>query len=140
MTDGELSYEYIRKESKKSLFFFARAILNFKDLTRDLHLPFANYLQLFPWNGGPPASRRKMLVVPREHFKSTLASVALPLWLLLHDRQRTIGLCSAVIDNSVKWLRAIKSVVQNNTAAAFRSRNRVTDPANCKAEMENMIT
>lgn len=52
--------------------------------------------------------------MPREHFKSTVCSVALPLWLLIHDRNTTIALISAVDKNTKKWLRQIKHIIQYN--------------------------
>jgi hypothetical protein len=55
-----------------------------------------------------------MAWMPREHFKSSICSVALPLWLLIHDRNTTIALISAKQDNTQKWLRQIKWIIQNN--------------------------
>jgi len=87
--------------------------------TEDLHLPMSNFLQLYPWSGGPPNSRRKLLWSPREHFKSSIASRGLPLWLLIHDRNTTIALVSAKHDNTKKWLRWIAATIQYNPVFRF---------------------
>lgn len=104
----------IRANALSSLYWFSYFVLGYEDMRPELHLPFANFLQLHPWNGGPPDSMRKMAWMPRGHFKSSLASVALPLWLLCHDRNMTIALFSAKMDHPVKWLRQIKTIINSN--------------------------
>lgn len=97
------------------LFFFTKGILNQNKLTKDLHLPFCNMLQLHDWNGGPRYSSRKVGWLPREHFKSTCVSKSLPLWLLsCVDRNMTIALVSANQTNTNKWLRFIKDQIEYN--------------------------
>lgn len=108
----------IREKCKawpEGLYFFAKAVLGFDKLKPHLHLPVANYLQMHPWNGGHARSNRKLLWMPREHFKSTLASIALPLWLLsCVDRNMTIALISAHSDNTKGWLGQIRDIVDGN--------------------------
>jgi len=43
-----------------------KAVLGWTDLTQGLHLPFCTYLQTVP-------PRRKLALMPREHFKTTVA-------------------------------------------------------------------
>jgi len=97
------------------LFYFNKGVLNQNKLKAHLHLPFCNALQLHDWNGGPRYSSRKVMWMPREHFKSTCASKGLPLWLLACvDRNMTIALVSANQQNTNKWLRFIKDQVEFN--------------------------
>lgn len=97
------------------LYYFGKAVCGFDKLWAPLHLKFANYIQLHPWNGGPPRSNRKLAWAPREHFKSTICSVIFPLWLLsCVDWNYTIALISADADNTKKWLRAIKEIIKYN--------------------------
>ena len=107
-----------RKRAKAypgGLYYFTKAILNQNKLKKHLHLPFCNSLQLHPWNGGPKYSHRTVHWMPREHFKSTCASKAFPLWLLACvDRNMTIALVSANEKNTSKWLRFIKDQVEFN--------------------------
>ena len=104
----------VRQKAKKSLYYFAAVVLQMTDLTTDLHLPFANFIQMTPWNGGPEESLRKLAWMPRGHFKSSITSVAYPLWLLVHDRDTSIALISSKEANTEKWLHDIKLTVENN--------------------------
>jgi hypothetical protein len=113
-TDTTQAYRDIRKRSKESLYYFAKVVCGMTDVVDRLHMPFANYLQLFPWNGGPPQSGRKLAWMPREHFKSTFASICLPIWLLIHDPNATICIISAKIEHPQKWLRQIKYIIRHN--------------------------
>lgn len=108
------------------LYFFAKAVCGFDRIKKDLHLPWSNFLQMHPdfffsqelqdlGNGGHIRSNRKIGWMPREHFKSIFASVAFPLWLLACvDRNLTIALISATNDNTKKWLRQIRNIIQYN--------------------------
>jgi hypothetical protein len=113
-TNTTEAYQDIRRRSKESLYYFAKVVCGMSDVVDRLHMPFANYLQLFPWNGGPSNSRRKLAWMPREHFKSTFASICLPIWLLIHDPNATIAIISAKIEHPQKWLRQIKYIIQHN--------------------------
>ena len=104
----------VRRRSKASLYYFAATVLQMVDLTPDLHLPYSNYIQLLPWTGGPPESLRKLAWMPRGHFKSSIASVAFPLWLLLHDRNTSIALISSKEKNTQTWLREIGNNITDN--------------------------
>jgi len=84
-----------------------------------LHLPFCNYIQMFPWNTGVEDTRRKVAWMPRGHYKSSVCSIALPLWFLIHNRNATIALISAKIDNPKKWMRQIKTILTKNKFLRF---------------------
>jgi hypothetical protein len=111
------------------LYFFTKVILGRNKLTMDLHFAWANFIQMHPWIGAddnnsllapgydpfPRLSHRKTGYMPREHFKSTIISESFPLWLLACvDRNMTIGLVSAVSDNTEKWLKKMRETVQYN--------------------------
>lgn len=103
------------KEWPGGLYFFTKAIMMRPKLNESLHLPFANFIQLHAWNGGPRLSNRKVAYMPREHFKSTIVSESFPLWLLsCVDRNMTIAIISAVQNNPDKWLRKIATTVNYN--------------------------
>ena len=116
--DETLTRKRVRELCKSypgGLYYFAKAVCGFGRMKEHLHLPFCNYIQLHPWNDGPERSNRKHAWMPREHFKSTICSVAFPLWLLsCHDRNATIALISAHSDNTKKWLRQIKNIIEHN--------------------------
>ena len=104
----------MRKRSKRSLYYFSKVVCGMTAVVDSFHAPWANFLQLYPWNGGPPESNRKVGWMAREHFKSTFASVTKPLWLLIHDQSRTIGIISAKLEHPQKWLRQIKYIIEKN--------------------------
>ena len=112
---------------------FVKTVARRNKVKRHLHEAWANYLQLHPAVGafantvvnpltgeqsfvggdGPESSLRKVGELPREHFKSTFFSEALPIWYLACvDRNLTIALISAHSDNTKKWLRRIKQVIE----------------------------
>ena len=71
-------YERTRENAKKSLFFFATAVLKWDKVQREPHLPLSNFIQSNPPN-------RSVVLVPRDTFKSTIASKSFPLWILIQD-------------------------------------------------------
>jgi hypothetical protein len=110
--------QMFRQECKKwpgGLYFFTKVVMMRPKLNESLHLPFANFIQLHSWNGGPRLSNRKIAYMPREHFKSTIVSESFPLWLLsCVDRNMTIAIVSAVQNNPEKWLRKIRTTIESN--------------------------
>jgi hypothetical protein len=63
-----------RRAAERSLYVFARTVLGYTFLSPTLHKPMAAWLEQVP-------PRRKLLLVPRGHGKSTLVCQALPLHL-----------------------------------------------------------
>lgn len=112
--DLEELKHYLRRRCKNELYFLCTGVLGFKDFTRGLHKQSCDFLQKFPWRGDPDLFRKKLLEMPRDHYKSSMASIGLPIFILINDPQRTIALFSANIENTKKWLRAIKGVFEGN--------------------------
>jgi hypothetical protein len=106
---------YIKQLALDNLYIFTKGVLGMSKMNERLHLPVCNYIQMFPWNGGLPQSRRKMLWMPREHFKSTIISIGLPLWLLCHNRNQTIAILSANEKNPKKWIKQLRVIIRYNS-------------------------
>ena len=92
-------------ESVKNLllddfFLFAKHGLGYKDLEWDVHWKPVRALE--------SDAKRKIVVMPRGSFKSSLGSVAYPIWRLLKDPDLTILLDSELYTNSKNLLREIK--------------------------------
>lgn len=66
----------LRTESEASLFVFAKGILRRRYLSPVLHREVCGWLQTCPPN-------RKLLLLPREHAKTSIVSHALPLHILI---------------------------------------------------------
>jgi hypothetical protein len=88
--------------------------MQMNDLIPELHRPFAEYISLLPTTGGPPESLRKLAWMPRGHFKSSLTSIAYPLWLLIRDRNNTCAIISSKEDHVKKWLLEIRNTIEYN--------------------------
>ena len=62
---------------------------------------------------------RKLVVMPRGTFKSTLGSVAYPIWRLLRDPNLTILLDSELYSNSKNFIREIKGHLESERMTNF---------------------
>jgi len=149
-----LTRKMVRERCKSypgGLYFFNKAVLGFNKLTPELHLPWCNYLQMHPPqffppelqalgnDTGHPLSYRKSGWMSREHFKSVNGSIGLPLWLLsCVNVNLTIALISAHSDNTTKWLRQIKGIIEHN--GFFRWAFPEIRPGNKWDETEIIVT
>lgn len=109
VTDEELIATE-RDQYMSSLYLFAKYCLGYLDLTEDTHLPIAEALQ--------QTTKRKLICVPRGCFKSTLSTIAYPMWMLLHNPNLRILIDSELYSNSKNFLREIKAQYESN--AKFR--------------------
>ena len=104
--EQEIVWSTLRQACKDSLYILNKGVLGFDALTPELHLPFCNFQQL--------SAPLKCAVMPRNHFKSTNASVGKPIQLIINDPQTTINLISAIEENSIGWMAAIQDVFRRN--------------------------
>lgn len=95
----------IHKAYAESLWHTCTSLLEFKDLTQNTHLPIIRALE--------SDNQRKLICVPRGTFKSSIASVAYPVWLLLKNPDLRILIDSEVYTNSKNYLRQIKNFIQS---------------------------
>lgn len=90
----------VKERYKKDLYTFAKLGLGYRDMTKNTHGPICKVLM--------GNSRKKLIVVPRGTFKSTLCSITYPIWLLINEPNHRILLDSELYTNSSKFLREIK--------------------------------
>lgn len=109
VTDEELIATE-RDQYRESLYSFAKYCLGYSDLTEQTHWPMAEALQ--------STTKRKLICVPRGCFKSSLSTIAYPMWLLLHNPNLRILIDSELYSNSKNFLREIKAQYESN--ACFR--------------------
>jgi predicted phage terminase large subunit-like protein len=98
----------LREKGKESLFFFARAILGFKDLDPKIHKPICKELENFTKN------TRMSIELPRTWFKSTLVSISYSLWRAINDPNIRILIAQNTHGNACKKLKAIALIVEKN--------------------------
>lgn len=71
----------VKDKCEQFLFVFAKVILGKNLMTWGLHFPFCNWLQRIP-------PQRKLALMPRDHFKSTIMSQCLPLHVFIQPQDR----------------------------------------------------
>lgn len=89
---------------KESFYRFAKYQIGFKDITIGCHGDMIRCLQR--------PTLRKMIVMPRGTMKTSLASVAYPLWLLTQNPNLRIMLDSEIYTNSTMRMREIKGILK----------------------------
>jgi hypothetical protein len=97
----------IQKAYADSLWHTTTDLLGFKDLTKHTHLPIIEALE--------DNTPRKLICVPRGTFKSSIASVAYPIWLLIKNPNLRILIDSEVYTNSKNYLRQIKNFINSES-------------------------
>ena len=100
--DKERAYrEVMQKMAFESLFFVAKEICGYKDIVEHCHLDVCHGLQR--------DTKRKLITMPRGTFKSSITSVAYPIWLLINNPNLRIMIDSEKHSNAVNYLREIKA-------------------------------
>ena len=96
----------IRRLAEQDFYFFTKYILGYRDFRRRTHKEAISVLEA--------DAHRKFVIMPRGTFKSTLVSVAYPIWLLARDPNKTILLDSEIYTNSKNFLREIRQHLASN--------------------------
>ena len=92
-------------------YLFSRFFLCYKDITKAAHSEMISVFE--------SRATRKIIVEPRGTFKSTLGSVAYPIWRLLRDPNLTILLDSELYTNSKNFIREIKGNLDSERMRLF---------------------
>jgi len=92
---------------KKDLFFFNKHILKYKDVTEEVHGEWQQFKQT--------AKRKmKLILVPREHFKSSFFTIGETLQDIVNSQDIRILIANATLGNAQSFLREIKEHVERN--------------------------
>lgn len=104
-----------RENAQKSLYFFSTAVLGFNKIERNPHLEICSFIQRIP-------KSRKVCLIPRDCYKSTIGSKSLPLWILIQKefcgipgREHRILCGSFSSENAKKQIKAIRHLIERNT-------------------------
>lgn len=106
-------FDLVRLRAAGSLYFFGKAIVGHVDLEKRCHLAACLFLQDFE-------RPSKLYEDPRRHLKSSISTIAYPLWIpcrrvvLGQDPKDRIAIVSSTKTNAQRFLRAVKSVVESN--------------------------
>lgn len=106
MMSEDLEYqaylEAMRRKCKSDLYFFCKAVLNFKDVNWHTHGDMITALEA--------PTKRKLIVMPRGTLKSSIGVVAYTLWILINDNNARVLIDSEVFKNSKNFIREIKGI------------------------------
>lgn len=97
----EASKELLRRMYRDSLYLTTKCLLGYRDMSWPTHGSTFRALE--------SATLRKLIILPRGTFKSSICSVAFPIWLLLRNPNLRILLDSEIYTNSKNFLREIKT-------------------------------
>ncbi len=110
VSNGKLSdkqRDLIRKKSKESFYFFARFVLNYNWLVPHIHKPLCDRLQ-------NPDNNRLRIVLPRGWLKSTICSIAYPIWCAINNPDIRVLIAQNTHTNACKKLGAVRSHFEDN--------------------------
>lgn len=97
----------LREVFKASLYRTAKYLLGYKEITAYTHRETVQCLE--------SPTTRKLIVLPRGCFKSSLGSASYPIWRLLKNPNERILLDSELYSNSKNFLREIKGHLESPT-------------------------
>lgn len=109
-TEQQLSkeqLELLRTRGKESLFFFAKAILGYSKLSKRVHGPICAILE-------DRTKVRARFVLPRGWFKTTLITIAYPIWRAINDPNVRILVAQNTVTNAKAKLASISKHFSNN--------------------------
>lgn len=104
----------VRKRARSSLYYFTTAILGWNKLRVVPHKGMCDFIQ-------DVTVRRKVMLIPRDCYKSTIISKSFPLWVLIQEEiwglpglEHRILLLMHASDNAKKQIKSIKNQVERN--------------------------
>ena len=126
---SQLEISEIREFLNGDLFAFNWFIFQHQDLIHSLHGEICDIINLWgqvEMNDGTfltdPGDRtdikmdyrRLMIQIPREFFKTSVVTRANALWQICREPDRPVCIFNERLENSKKWLRAIREVVEGS--------------------------
>lgn len=108
----EGAYKEVLKDLyKRSLYNTTNRLLGYRDVTTTTHGLIIKTLK--------SERKKKLIVVPRGCFKSSICSISYPIWLLLRDPNLRILLDSELFSNSSRFLREIKGHLEHPSVTSI---------------------
>lgn len=98
--------QQVRKLVLKDFYTFAKGVCGFSWLDKDVHLPLCRKLQSNP--------TRALVVLPRGWLKTSICSIAYPLWRACQDPNFRTLIVQNTYTNAVSKLRVIRGIVEKN--------------------------
>ena len=103
-----LNQSQVKNLAYKSLYFFAKSVVGFRDFTAGLHKELCDIIQ-------NTDDLRKLILIPRGCFKSSSCTIAYSTWRAMKDPNIRILIVSNTATNAERFLREIRAIFfQNN--------------------------
>jgi len=97
----------LRARADDSLFFTATALLGYNRLTHHLHYEMCRVMEM------AEVHKRILMLVPRNHYKTTIATLSYPTWRAMRDPNETGLLVTNSATNANKWMGQIRKFWEN---------------------------
>lgn len=118
-TQYEAVLEGMRMKARANIYYTCKTLLGYKHMTPHTHQEMCDALQA--------PTKRKLIVMPRGTFKSSIGVVGYSIWSLINNPNLRILIDSEVYLNSRNFLREIKAHLQSEwfvkLFGSFRSEN-----------------
>ncbi len=95
-----------KQDALSDLYVFAKHVLGYQDIEDVPHRDLCDTVM--------DPRKRKLVLYPRGHFKSTIATISYMLWRIVRDPDIRILVTSAELRNSIKFLREAKGHIESN--------------------------
>jgi len=107
MDQTELFRTQLADLGRKNLYFLCKGILGFSRLTNHLHREVC-------WVVEHPEYSKKLVMIPRGHYKSTIGTKGRSIQWLLNNSNERVLIVSATTTNAERFLRQIKAQFTRN--------------------------
>lgn len=101
----EAHLEAIRTLYRGSLYLTSKDLLGYRDITKFTHEGTIKALE--------SDTKRKLIILPRGTFKSSICDVAYPIWRLIRNPNERILIDSELFGNSKTFLREIRAYLED---------------------------
>ena len=99
--------QLFRELGKRDLFFLAEYVLGYSGLNRHLHGEMCDFVS-------DEDIKRKMILIPRGHLKSTLGTIAYTIWKIINNPEGRFLIANATQTNAAAFMREIKGHFESN--------------------------
>ncbi len=99
--------EELALRGRTDLYFFAKGVLGYRDMTMNCHGPACRFLEVNP-------AQFKMMLWPRDHFKSSVVTIGGTLQRVVKDPEKRNLIRNEIATNANRFLRTIRQHVEGN--------------------------
>lgn len=97
----------IKNKAEKDFYFFCKEILGYSKMSESPHRDLCEHLL-------KPGKRKKLTLMPRGSFKSSIGAVGLAIWEIVHNPNIRILIASETQKNAVKYVKEIRAHFEGN--------------------------